>query len=439
MNKKVSQASKIQIFVSYSHKDKKEKEELQPYLKNLEKLFNVGVWHDGLIPAGGSIEPIILDALATSNIILLLISTNYINSDFCSKIEMKEAFKRHKRGECVVVPIILKKIVTMEGLPFSKIKCVPSDAKPISQYRPKENGYVEAVTSLLELLKTPGTDLSKKLKPSVAVDDVAPITKPAKKPPQSGKPKGKRTKRPGNPCIELYAQGKLTKIEVSQELVDQFRNYPNKFVDFRERATTLTQHHIEKYRSSYRKSPAQMTAIKHLQCFRNYLFQLCSYMTQYLLGNVGVRVHFRGLSGQNYVGLVVHTGTLKATPADMRKWAKELTAIPINQGMIYHSNRLKAPLIKSLNEAFHERGKHDDIWVEYLTCALTDLDTSINALLSMGISISKETVEEAYPLLQIMAYTRFDKLICDLLIEYIQGCRRCDKRFDVKSMLDAYN
>ena len=185
------------------------------------------------------------------------------------------------------------------------------------------------------------------------------------------------------------------------------------------------------------KKNKPMTNQIRFRLFRQYLFEICAYLTRYLLGKTGVRVHFRGLHDDQYVGLVVNNGTTKVTAKE--KWAKLLTPMPANRGMIYQSNILGAPLIKSMNPEFHEKGTHDEIWIEYLTCALKALDSSIDSLLSMGVSVKAEAIEKTFPLLQFLAYIKIDHIICQIIKKYCQACQNADSDFNIKSIIEAYN
>lgn len=413
-----------QIFISYSHADKKAKDELMPHLKTLKKIYSVNIWHDGMIFAGGEIKNSILEALENSQIILLLISANYISSEFCYSIELKRALERHEKGECLIVPIMIKPIPTLEGLPFAKLKCIPFDARPISSTRPKDKGYAAAVSDLEKLLQlydpdpTPPFDSDAADMKSNHDDSIPEVY----------------------PYIHLYKDGELSNIKLPQEIVESLPSYVQHLITFYDMALILTTTHVDQYHKTVNnttKKNRSLTNQTRLRLFREYLFELCAYLTRYLLGNTGVRVHFRGLLGNQYIGLVVNNGATKVTPPE--KWAKYLTPMPADRGMIYQSNLLNAPLIKSLNPNFHEKGTHDEIWIEYLTCALKSIDPSIYSLLSMGVSVNKDANAKIFPLLQFLAYTRIDIIICQILKKYCQACQRIDNKFNIKSIIEAYN
>lgn len=68
--------------------------------------------------------------LNSAQIILLLISSDFLASKYCYDIEMKRAMERHNSGEARVIPIILRHAY-WEGSPFSKLQALPTNAEPI--------------------------------------------------------------------------------------------------------------------------------------------------------------------------------------------------------------------------------------------------------------------------------------------------------------------
>jgi TIR domain len=72
--------------------------------------------------------------LESASIILLLVSPDFLASDYCYDIEMKRAMERHDRGEARVIPIFLRPC-DWTGAPFGKLQGLPTDAKPITSSR----------------------------------------------------------------------------------------------------------------------------------------------------------------------------------------------------------------------------------------------------------------------------------------------------------------
>ena len=124
----------IQVFCSYSQVDEKWKRELLTALSPLQRSGLLDIWHFRLIPAGREWEPEIDFHLHSAQIVLLLISSDFINSNYCFSIEMAAALERHDIGEARVIPILLRDCL-WEGLPFSRLQMLPSAAKPVKNWQ----------------------------------------------------------------------------------------------------------------------------------------------------------------------------------------------------------------------------------------------------------------------------------------------------------------
>jgi hypothetical protein len=74
--------------------------------------------------------------------VLLLVSADFINSDYCYSIEMEEALKKHESGKARVIPIILRPCI-WNSLPFGKLQALPKDAKPVTTWSNREMAFVD--------------------------------------------------------------------------------------------------------------------------------------------------------------------------------------------------------------------------------------------------------------------------------------------------------
>lgn len=123
----------IEIFISYAHEDEVYKDVLLKHLKLLERNSIIKCWHDRKIAPGAEWSKEIDQTLNRSQIILLLISSDFIASDFCYTKEMPRALELHNLGEAVVIPIILKHYY-LEGAPFIHLQCLPKDLRPVEAW-----------------------------------------------------------------------------------------------------------------------------------------------------------------------------------------------------------------------------------------------------------------------------------------------------------------
>ena len=120
----------ISICFCYAHEDEKLLDTLKVHLKVLQRQMLIDTWYDRDISAGAEWEQEIDKHLKAADIILLLVSPDFIASDYCYGKEMQQAMERHRCGEALVIPILLRPVY-FEGTPFGKLEVLPTDAKPI--------------------------------------------------------------------------------------------------------------------------------------------------------------------------------------------------------------------------------------------------------------------------------------------------------------------
>jgi len=141
----------LRAMVSYSHRDEAFRQDLDRVLASLKRQNLLEVWSDHEILAGSEIDKSIDEALKSVEIILLLISPDFVASDYCYSVELRAALARHESNDAVVVPIIIRP-TDWEGLPFSKLKFLPEDAKPVSVWPDRDSAWLNVAKSLRELI-----------------------------------------------------------------------------------------------------------------------------------------------------------------------------------------------------------------------------------------------------------------------------------------------
>jgi tetratricopeptide (TPR) repeat protein len=142
----------IEIFCSYSHKDQRFRDQLETHLSGLKREGYVSIWHDRKIGAGEEWADQIDAHLNTAQIILPLISADFVASDYCYDIEMKQALARHEAGEARVIPIILRS-VDWKNAPFGKLKALPKDGKAITSWSNRDAAYLDVAQAIRKEVK----------------------------------------------------------------------------------------------------------------------------------------------------------------------------------------------------------------------------------------------------------------------------------------------
>lgn len=147
----IEEGNKIfNVFLSYSRKDKELKEELNNHLSQLRKNKRIRSWNDHEILPGQEWEAEILKNLDKADIILLLISSDFLASEYCTK-EMLFALERHEKKISVVVPIILRACDWIDT-EFSKLNVLPEGGQPIKVWTDQDVAFLDVVVGLKKLI-----------------------------------------------------------------------------------------------------------------------------------------------------------------------------------------------------------------------------------------------------------------------------------------------
>ncbi len=125
------------------------------HLRPLHRQGLIEIWHDRDISAGTEWEHEISQHLNNAQIILLLVSPNFMASEYCYSIEMKRAIERHEQGDALVIPIILRH-VDWEGVPFYKLQALPNDSKPVLSraWRNADEAFVTIAQAIRKEIST---------------------------------------------------------------------------------------------------------------------------------------------------------------------------------------------------------------------------------------------------------------------------------------------
>ena len=142
----------VRLFYSYAHKDEMLRNELETHLKILERRGLIAPWHDRRIMAGEEWEDEIDENLERADAILLLVSADFIASNYCWDKEVKRALERHEAGEARVAPIIIRKVNWNEA-PFAKLQALPKDAKAVTEWQSKDAAWTNVSQGIERIVK----------------------------------------------------------------------------------------------------------------------------------------------------------------------------------------------------------------------------------------------------------------------------------------------
>ena len=140
------------VFICYSHKDRRLRDTLETHLKGLQREGVVSMWYDGKIVPGAEWDHEIKRHLEAAHVILLLISADFIASDYCWEKELPKALKRHKSGAAVVIPVLLRKC-DWEKAPFAKLQGLPDGMKPVTTWKDRNAAWTDVAKGIRARLK----------------------------------------------------------------------------------------------------------------------------------------------------------------------------------------------------------------------------------------------------------------------------------------------
>lgn len=130
----------VKVFYSYSRKDRVLRKAFSNHLISLEREGKIEIWYDHCIKPGAEWEQQIAQCLESADIILLLISADFMVSEYCYKKKMESAMKRYEAHTACVIPIRLRP-VDYGHAPFAKLQGLPADGSWISD-NPKNKDRV---------------------------------------------------------------------------------------------------------------------------------------------------------------------------------------------------------------------------------------------------------------------------------------------------------
>ena len=149
------------LFFSYSHKDEELRNELEVHLSMLKRQGLLRSWHDRRIGAGKDIHSSISAELEEANIILLLVSANFLASDYCYDKEMAKALEKDKEGASRVIPVILHPC-DWHSAPFGHLRATPQDGKPVSMFANRDEALTQVAKDIRVAIEDLGHSVQEK-------------------------------------------------------------------------------------------------------------------------------------------------------------------------------------------------------------------------------------------------------------------------------------
>ncbi|REC94975.1 toll/interleukin-1 receptor domain-containing protein [Kushneria indalinina] len=143
------------VFMSYSHIDEELRDQLEVQLAMLKRQGLVDVWHDRRLLPGDHLDWTINKELNQADIILLLVSPNFLASDYCYKIEKARALERHREGSARLISVILRPC-DWPHTELQEFLVTPKDGKPVTQWADRDEAFLNVAQAIRRAIEELG-------------------------------------------------------------------------------------------------------------------------------------------------------------------------------------------------------------------------------------------------------------------------------------------
>uniref|UniRef100_UPI0039C64D2D tetratricopeptide repeat protein n=1 Tax=Anabaena sp. CCY 9402-a TaxID=3103867 RepID=UPI0039C64D2D len=137
----------IEVFISYHQEDEELWKKLETHLASLRREKIITTWSNRKIVPGQEIEAEINKYLKRAGLILLLVSPDFIASDYHWTVEVTRALEQDAKGKARVIPVLLRH-ADWDNPPINKLSPLPSNRQPI-----KSKGWTDQDEAFLEVVK----------------------------------------------------------------------------------------------------------------------------------------------------------------------------------------------------------------------------------------------------------------------------------------------
>lgn len=146
-----AQNSPVNLFIAYSREDKSYLTEFRKHLSPLKKGGIIKLWDDAAILPGTEWDTNIKKQLENSHVVLLLISPDFLNSDYINQVELPKALDRQKEGLATVIPVILRRC-GWEYTELRELQALPEGGLPVSNWPNHDDAYYDILTGVKKVV-----------------------------------------------------------------------------------------------------------------------------------------------------------------------------------------------------------------------------------------------------------------------------------------------
>lgn len=141
----------LEVFCCYAREDQEMLTQLRKHLAPLVRQSQITIWCDTNLSAGAEWEKELHQHLESADIILLLISPDFIASDYCYSTEMERALARHHEGSAQVIPILLRSAF-WQNTPVAKLQLIPTNARPVTNWPDRDDVFHDITVQINQVV-----------------------------------------------------------------------------------------------------------------------------------------------------------------------------------------------------------------------------------------------------------------------------------------------
>lgn len=145
-------APPVDVFLSYSHTDEELCDHFREHLSGLRRALIINDWHDRQIPAGDEWSARIDEQLERAHLVLFLVSSSFLHSDYCQDVEVRRAMERHRAGDTIVVPIVLRDC-EWRDTPFGHLNPLPRRYRAVTLAPDRDAALAEITRELKAIIQ----------------------------------------------------------------------------------------------------------------------------------------------------------------------------------------------------------------------------------------------------------------------------------------------
>ena len=134
----------LKAFISYAHKDESLVRELETHMSGLTRGGELSMWTDRRIDPGEQWTSVLAEQLDTADLILVMVSADFLSSDYAYGVEFKRADDRARSGDARLVPVILRP-VDWKGTPLDAFQALPREGRPVTAWRNRDEAFSDEI------------------------------------------------------------------------------------------------------------------------------------------------------------------------------------------------------------------------------------------------------------------------------------------------------